>query len=146
VPHFILYYAFKLLLLLNSFFSVNFSLLPIGTRETVLKEHIRLSHLHQLHQHRNDRRIQAYCYYCLRWEGSHLLCVNSFKNILGIYHDQWKRLVSNSREGTYRPGPITHGNIGRRSRHNSSSVAACLISICEFLQQLADERGEPYAT
>ena len=54
--------------------------------------------------------------------------------------------MSNSREGTYQPGPISHGNKGTRHRHNSSALATCQESIREFIQRLADDRGEPYAT
>lgn len=140
-------YSFVLYQLCSSIYlSVNFSLLPVGTRETVLKERIRMSRRYQAERRRSRAETRPLCYFGLGWEGGHLLCVNSFRNLLGIYHDQWKRLTSNSREGTYVPGPILHGNKGKRSRHNSSSGAACLESIREFIQRLADERGEPYAT
>lgn len=112
----------------------------------MLKEHIRISKKNRAERRRGEGEIRRLCYFGLGWEGGHLLCVNSFKNILGIYHDQWKRLMSNSREGTYQPGPISHGNKGTRHRHNSSALATCQESIREFIQRLADDRGEPYAT
>ncbi len=74
------------------------------------------------------------------------LCMNAFRDILGIFRKSWTRLKSSCSYGAYVTGPIAHGNIGTRQRYKASHQRRCETSICAYLQQLADDYASPYAT
>lgn len=86
------------------------------------------------------------CYYSISSNAAILFCVNSFRNLIGVFHDQWKYLVRHATSTSYAAGPIRHGNADNKFRHNASRKNQVTDSIIEFLQALSDERGEPYAT
>jgi len=74
------------------------------------------------------------------------VCLNSFKNLHGIFRKQWQHLKKNGAKQNYVPGPRTHGNMGRSNRRTTSNIVQATPSLIEFLQDVSDSYGEPYAT
>ena len=56
----------------------------------------------------------------------------------------WQRLSKES--FTLDPGPKKHGNVGLQNRHFSSVLHETEPDVVDFLQGLAEQHGESYAT
>ena len=70
------------------------------------------------------------------------ICLQAFRNLLGIFKYQWKSLKSLAST----PGPITHGNSGKRNRHNGSAAKTVAADVVAFLTKIGNDFGELYAT
>jgi hypothetical protein len=74
------------------------------------------------------------------------VCLNSFKNLFGIFRRQWEYLRKNCSTTNYTPGPIQHGNIGNENRKRSSAVESVASAVVDFLEEIQETCAEPYAT
>jgi hypothetical protein len=101
-----------------------------------LKAHRSVTHGNQFLVYRlqlfPDVERQAFC------------CLHSFRNILGLFRFQWATLKSAAKQTL--PGPIIHGNVGKRNRYDGSNKKSVEEDIVTFLTELGRNRGESYAT
>ena len=83
--------------------------------------------------------------FCLKIEsgGGYWLCKHGLTNLLGISHHQWKRHQNSfNKDGE---GPIPHQGCGNQNRITQKNKD-CRKGIEIYLNQLAEQQGEPYAT
>ena len=63
------------------------------------------------------------------------ICLQAFRNLLGIFKYQWKSLKSSAST----PGPIAHGNSGKRNRHNGSAAKTVAADVVAFLTKIGND-------
>lgn len=126
---------------------VNLAGQPKSIRQTFLKERV-LAADQLKAQHRNRPRRERFKNYRLHLHADMgrqtMMCQHSFRNLLGIFKYQWKTIRSSATSSL--PGPITHGNSGKRNRFQGSNRKDVEDDVVQFLMDVADERGESYAT
>jgi hypothetical protein len=131
------------LLLTHNFFGplAHFAVQPTEIRQTFMKERIRCAINHKLVARKRRNSMKGCIHYRISAEVDFPVCVNTFKNVYGIFSRQWEYLLSQS-SGEYECGAIQHGNTGNRSRHLTSNTAKVQDDVIAFLEELRDERGE----
>lgn len=131
-------------------FLVHFALQPKAIRQTLLKERYKNAERRQRermleHGRRVNDRHQL-LYYTLTFGAGldHNICMNTFRNLFGVFRKSWSRLTEHC--SNYVAGPMVHGNTGRANRSITCSVALAEASVVEFLSEVSASYGEPYAT
>jgi hypothetical protein len=150
-----------LLRIANAFYLLDFSLivkfadLPLGIRQSVLKEKIRSAVVRKVERSSrqpltlltNDK-CKKNLYYrvalCHSAAKESPVCEQAFKNIYSIFQRRWKCLKKAALESD--PGPIQHGNVNKRNRHKGSFAATTKDDVIDFLVDLGKKEGESYAT
>jgi hypothetical protein len=107
-----------------------------GIRETILKERVRASKMFRSLRRQRHRL----CFFSVTGCDDFLVCVNSFRNLFGLYVREWETLLRECRSD-YLCGPIVHGNKGNKSRHDASLTCLLEADVVQFLQALQDEKG-----
>jgi hypothetical protein len=126
---------------------------PSSIRQTFLKERILAAQ--DYCRHRNSIRNRAVRrdhnrYKVYRFSLHHdaerlsMICQVSFRNLLGLFKYQWQTIKSSALSAV--PGPIMHGNTGKRNRFDGSTKKTVEEDVIAFLSTVGEERGESYAT
>jgi hypothetical protein len=122
---------------------VDFALQPKGIRQTLLKE--RFMHAISCRRERSSLVGTNLCYTVTFGGGmDYRVCVNSFRNLYGIFQRSWSRIASSCRN--YVAGPMVHGNTGRHNRSRSSCAVDAKPSVINFLSEVSNHFGETYYT
>ena len=127
---------------------VNIAGQPKSVRQTFLKERVLAADEVKAHSRNQGRgaslqnfRLNLY----VDVGRQSMICQHSFRNnLLGIFKYQWKTIRSSATSSL--PGPISHGNSGKRNRFEGSNKKDVEEDVVCFLNNIADERGESYAT
>ena len=131
-------------------FTVSFALQPKEVRQTILKERIKAAEDRKARRRiDHDGKKELFMtlpYYRITDTTEIAVCSTAFQNLQGIYRRQWHYLRKYSKPDIYYPGPIKHGNTSSHHRHSACPVHACQPSMKEWLTDLAETRGEAYAT
>jgi len=133
------------------FSAVEFALQPKPIRQTLLKERFKNGEVHRSERHMEHYENGAFVrnqllYYQISYGAglNHAVCMNTFRNLYGIFRKSWGRISRAC--SNYYAGPIIHGNTGCRNRFSTSSVAVAQPSVVLFLSSIAEEHGDSYAT
>jgi hypothetical protein len=131
------------LLLIHPFLVLlaHFAVQPTDIHQTFMKERVRCATNHKLVARKLRNTMKGCLHYRISAETDFPVCVNTFKNVFGIFSRQWEYLLKQS-SGEYECGAIQHGITGKRSRHLSSNTAEVQDDVIAFLEVLRDERGE----
>ncbi len=136
-------FSFLLVANLSPFFVIlaHYAVQPTEIRQTFMKERIRCATHHKMVARQCRNSMKGRLHYRISAEVDFPVCVNTFKNVFGLFSKQWKYLLRQS-SGEYECGAIQHGNTGNKSRHLSSNTAVVQDDVIAFLEVLRDERGE----
>ena len=127
---------------------------PKSIRQTFLKERVLAANestvqRNAVNSRRNGRGVvDRFKVYRLNLEidvgRQTMICQHAFRNLLGLFKYQWKSLRASATLSL--PGPIIHGNTGKRNRYDGSNKKTVEEDVMLFLTQVGEERGESYAT
>jgi hypothetical protein len=117
------------------FVLVHYALLDADVWETLLKERVRFAKLLRSMRHQQHLHF----FYFVTGSNDFLVCVLSFRNIFGLFVREWETLLRECRVD-YFCGPIVHGNLGNKSRHDSSLSFLLEPEVMAFLETLRDEK------
>jgi hypothetical protein len=121
---------------------VSFAHLSKGIRETIVKEKIR-----HAEENKGKKGIGMRFYSLPLGTGKKdvCLCVQSFRNVLGIGNrHEWKRLKQSAKSGE--PGPIIHANTGNRNRVSFAPYKEAREGLQGFIENLVGHHTEERAT
>lgn len=72
-------------------------------------------------------------------------CFSTLKNLLFARRVVWSNVIQDLHK-TGNIGPVPHGNLGKKNRSGVSKVEGARVAVVNFLDEVAKQVGEPYAT